>query len=214
MLSAIESDDPTALIGLPLIRTCELLRQAGIDPLRRCCIMTAAPGQLLLVPNTLDLGAPSRCEVQQVLPLGVLQRAASLAHWLAEDARSTRAFLKRVHAVVPLTQPLQAIDIRELPRPPKGGAAAAPAGDGVWRALLAPALAGQDIGLISEAGLPAVADPGAALVAAAHALVDHRAAAARRQFADAGAGGQRPERPELCLRRLPAPGCRPTRWPA
>ncbi|MDP3082233.1 MAG: Maf family nucleotide pyrophosphatase [Rubrivivax sp.] len=33
LLSAIISDDPTALIGLPLIRTCELLRQAGIDPL-------------------------------------------------------------------------------------------------------------------------------------------------------------------------------------
>jgi septum formation protein len=34
LLSAIESDDPTALVGLPLIRTCELLRRAGIDPLR------------------------------------------------------------------------------------------------------------------------------------------------------------------------------------
>jgi len=34
LLHAIESDDPTALIGLPLIRTSELLRQAGIDPLR------------------------------------------------------------------------------------------------------------------------------------------------------------------------------------
>jgi len=34
LLSAIESDDPTALVGLPLIRTSELLRQAGIDPLR------------------------------------------------------------------------------------------------------------------------------------------------------------------------------------
>lgn len=33
LLDAIESDDPTALIGLPLIRTCELLRRAGIDPL-------------------------------------------------------------------------------------------------------------------------------------------------------------------------------------
>lgn len=33
LLDAIESDDPTALIGLPLIRTCALLRQAGIDPL-------------------------------------------------------------------------------------------------------------------------------------------------------------------------------------
>jgi septum formation protein len=34
LLDAIDSDDPTALVGLPLIRTCELLRQAGIDPLR------------------------------------------------------------------------------------------------------------------------------------------------------------------------------------
>ena len=34
LLEAIESDDPTALIGLPLIRTSALLRQAGIDPLR------------------------------------------------------------------------------------------------------------------------------------------------------------------------------------
>lgn len=33
LLSAIESDDPTALIGLPLIRTCTLLREAGLDPL-------------------------------------------------------------------------------------------------------------------------------------------------------------------------------------
>ncbi len=123
-------------------------------------------GRLLLVPNTLDLGAEP-VDIRQLLPLGVLQCAAGLSHWLAEDARSTRAFLKRVHAVVPLAQPLQAIDIRELPRPPKGGAAT---GDAPWGELLAPALAGRDLGLISEAGLPAVADPGAAAVAAAHAL--------------------------------------------
>lgn len=34
LLSSIESDDPTALVGLPLIRTCTLLREAGLDPLR------------------------------------------------------------------------------------------------------------------------------------------------------------------------------------
>lgn len=33
LLQRIDSDDPTALIGLPLMRTCELLRQAGLDPL-------------------------------------------------------------------------------------------------------------------------------------------------------------------------------------
>lgn len=34
LLEAIDSDDPTALVGLPLIRTCELLRLAGLDPLQ------------------------------------------------------------------------------------------------------------------------------------------------------------------------------------
>jgi septum formation protein len=33
LLDAIESDDPTALVGLPLIKTCQLLRRAGLDPL-------------------------------------------------------------------------------------------------------------------------------------------------------------------------------------
>ena len=129
--------------------------------------MTAAPaGRLLLVPNTLDLGAES-VDVQELLPLGVLRQAAALQHWAVEDARSARAFLKRVHAVVPLAQALQAIDIRELPRPRKGSGADVPAAE--WAALLAPALAGHDLGLLSEAGLPAVADPGASLVHAAHA---------------------------------------------
>jgi 16S rRNA (cytidine1402-2'-O)-methyltransferase len=128
-------------------------------------------GRLLLVPNALDLGA-APVDLRQVLPQHVLDVAAGLAHWVAEDARSTRAFLKRVDALVPLAQPLQAIDIRELPRPPKGGAAPTAASADVrpWRELLAPALAGHDLGLISEAGLPAVADPGALLVAQAHGL--------------------------------------------
>lgn len=34
LLESIESDDPTALVGLPLIRTCALLREAGLDPLK------------------------------------------------------------------------------------------------------------------------------------------------------------------------------------
>ena len=125
-------------------------------------------GELLLVPNTLDLGAADAPAIDAVLAMGVLRQAARLAHWVAEDAKTTRAFLKRVDAVAPLAQPLQTIDIRELPRPPKGGRPATVAPD--LAPLLAPALAGADIGLISEAGLPAVADPGAALVASAHRL--------------------------------------------
>lgn len=124
-------------------------------------------GELMLVPNTLDFGAPGAVpELEEVLPLGVIRRAAALQHWVAENAKTTRAFLKRVDAVVPLAQALQTIEIVELPRLQKGARnAAAPNLD----VLLAPALAGHDIGLISEAGLPAVADPGAALVQAAHA---------------------------------------------
>ena len=87
---------------------------------------------------------------------------------MCENAKTTRALLKRVQALVPLAQPLQQIQITELPRPAKGGGKPAAAPD--LRPLLAPALAGHDMGLLSEAGLPAVADPGAALVQAAHAL--------------------------------------------
>ncbi|MBA3625804.1 MAG: ribosomal RNA small subunit methyltransferase I [Methylibium sp.] len=126
-------------------------------------------GRLLLVPNTLDLGTvregSAAPDLRGVLPQHVIETAARLTHWVCENAKTTRAFLKRVDALVPLSQPLQAIDIRELPRPPKGRPDAALPD---LRPLLAPALAGHDIGLISEAGLPAVADPGAALVAAAH----------------------------------------------
>jgi 16S rRNA (cytidine1402-2'-O)-methyltransferase len=129
--------------------------------------MTPPPGRLLLVPNTLDLGGEP-VDLADVLPHGVLRAAAGLQHWVAENAKTTRSFLKRVDALVPLQQPLQALDIRELPRPAKGRAAALD--DDAWRALLAPALRGEDVGLISEAGLPAVADPGATLVATAHAL--------------------------------------------
>lgn len=132
--------------------------------------MNNTTGTLYLVPNTLDLGAVDPAAppaVDDTVPHGSLRTAASLAHWVAENAKTTRAFLKRVHALVPLEQPLQSLDIVELPRPAKGAPATAAAPN--LSALLAPALAGHDMGLISEAGLPAVADPGAALVAAAHA---------------------------------------------
>lgn len=131
-----------------------------------------AQGQLLLVPNTLDLGA-APVPMRAVLPMQVMEQAARLTHWLVEDAKAARAFLKRVGEEVPLAQPLQEMVITELPRAPKGRAGGHPpqgqaAGAAAAADLLAPALAGHDLGLLSEAGLPAVADPGAAVVAAAH----------------------------------------------
>lgn len=126
-------------------------------------------GRLYLVPNTLDFGVEGAAvDLQTVLPLHIIQTAARLEHWAAESAKTTRAFLKRVDAICPLSQPLQELRIVELPRPPKGRANDLVNQNQAWNALLAPALAGHDLGLISEAGLPAVADPGALLVAAAH----------------------------------------------
>ena len=133
-------------------------------------------GRLFLVPNTLDFGMNGQeVDLREVLPDAVLARAASITHWAAENAKTTRAFLKRVGAIHPLAVPLQEQHIEELPRPQKGRGPAAGAvttsssEEKLWLALLEPAMAGHDIGLISEAGMPAVADPGAKLVAAAHA---------------------------------------------
>jgi 16S rRNA (cytidine1402-2'-O)-methyltransferase len=125
-------------------------------------------GKLVLMPNTLDFGCDAAAvpPIQHALPHAVIEQAAQLTHWVAENAKTTRAFLKRVNEVVPLVQPLQSIGIVELPRPPKGQHRPLPQD---LASLLAPTLAGHDMGLISEAGLPAVADPGAALVQAAHA---------------------------------------------
>lgn len=126
----------------------------------------SARGRLWLVPNTLDLGT-AQSELQDVLPLGAIRTAAGLRHWVVENARSSRALLKRVDQVVLLGCALQEIQMVELPRPPKGRPTVA---EPDLSPLLAPAMAGQDVGLMSEAGLPAVADPGSWLVRAAHRL--------------------------------------------
>ena len=65
--------------------------------------MSTPPGVLYLVPNTLDFGTDASAgPIEDVLPAAVLRTAARLTHWVAENAKTTRAFLKRVDAVVPL----------------------------------------------------------------------------------------------------------------
>lgn len=130
----------------------------------------AHTGTLYLVPTPLDFGVDSDAPLGQVLPEHTVATAARLSHWVTENAKSTRAFLKRVAATHPLAAALQAQQITELPRQvhKKGDHDPAQAFDA--RPLLAAAMAGQDIGLVSEAGMPAIADPGASVVRAAHAL--------------------------------------------
>jgi 16S rRNA (cytidine1402-2'-O)-methyltransferase len=110
-------------------------------------------GTLYLIPNT--LGDGDEAALMAVLPAPVRERAGTLASYIGENAKSTRAFLKRIGT----TRPIQEIEIHELNvnTPP-----------GEIDKLLAPLRAGIDTGLVSEAGVPAVADPGALLVRRAH----------------------------------------------
>jgi 16S rRNA (cytidine1402-2'-O)-methyltransferase len=100
---------------------------------------------LYLVPAALG-GAPA-----QVLPAPTIDTVRALRDFAVENAKSARAFLAALGMPCP---------VRELRIAPIDGDAAA---------LLAPLRAGRSLGVISEAGCPGVADPGQALVAAAHA---------------------------------------------
>lgn len=126
------------------------------------------PGTLYLVPAPLDFGCDSPTPLDRVLPSGTLEIAATLQHWVCENAKSTRAYLKRIGEIHPLSTPVQAMQLQELPREVhkkgdhQGGFDA--------QYLLQPALQGLDMGLVSEAGMPAVADPGSSVVRAAHTL--------------------------------------------
>jgi len=107
-------------------------------------------GTLFLVPNLLGAVPPS-----SVLPARTIDVARKLEHWLVETPKPARAFLKSID----VTRPIAELSIRTL--------SDAAAGD--VDAPLATLRAGHDLGLLSDAGWPGVADPGAAVVAAAHA---------------------------------------------
>lgn len=112
---------------------------------------STAPGTLYLLPNALGDNL-----LNEVLPELTLTRLRSLRYVIAENPKSARQLLKRTGT----TTPLQEIRIERLDE--HAPASALPA-------LLAPIAAGSDGGLVSDAGCPAIADPGAPLIALAHA---------------------------------------------
>nr|MDP2191942.1 SAM-dependent methyltransferase [Rhodoferax sp.] len=126
----------------------------------------APSGRLYLIPAPLDFGCDSEMDLQNTMPWGTLSVASRLQYWVCENAKSARAYLKRVNEIAPLRSPLQALNLQELPREvhKKGDHT----GNFDARHLLTPALDGHDVGLVSEAGMPAVADPGSSVVRAAH----------------------------------------------
>ncbi|MEY2952649.1 MAG: hypothetical protein RLZZ401_736 [Pseudomonadota bacterium] len=131
-------------------------------------------GTLYLVPAPLDFGCAPTGPLDAVLPHQTLLVAARLQHWVAENAKSTRAYLKRVGDCVPLVGSIQTLHIQELPRQAHKAGDHNPAAQTFdAKALLTaalPAHGGHDIGLVSEAGMPAIADPGSSVVRAAHEL--------------------------------------------
>ncbi|ODU40866.1 MAG: SAM-dependent methyltransferase [Thiobacillus sp. SCN 63-374] len=107
-------------------------------------------GTLYLIPVPLGPVSPDAC-----LPPETLAVTRRLEHFVVERAKTARAHLKAMGH----PQPLQSLHLEEL-NEHTPAAAILP--------LLASLKAGHDVGLLSEAGCPAVADPGAALVMAAH----------------------------------------------
>jgi 16S rRNA (cytidine1402-2'-O)-methyltransferase len=116
-------------------------------------------GTLYLIPNTLGPTASEPGALSHILPEQVQDIASRLDYFVAENAKTARAFLKLVGLKHPLAKPLQEIEIAELNVNTPAQALAA---------LLQPLIDGRDAGLVSEAGVPAVADPGADLVRLAH----------------------------------------------
>lgn len=107
-------------------------------------------GRLILVPNLLGVVPP-----ENVLPARTLTMARSLAHFVVENAKPARQFLKSLSPATPLRE-IAIEEIGEAPTPQR------------CAELLAPVRQGHDVGLLSDAGCPGVADPGALLVAEAH----------------------------------------------
>ncbi|WP_299451330.1 SAM-dependent methyltransferase [uncultured Pigmentiphaga sp.] len=111
-----------------------------------------APGTLHLIPVSLGDAPPERW-----LPAEARTLAGQLDTYIAENAKTARAFLKAIGTV----RPIQEITIHTLD---------AKTDERDIAAWLKPVAAGGRIGLVSEAGCPAVADPGARVARAAHEM--------------------------------------------
>lgn len=115
-------------------------------------MQTQTTAMLHLIPVGL-----SESDISTWLPDTAQQQAASLNYYIAENAKTARAFLK----LLQLERPIQEITIQTL---------TTKTDDQTIRQWLAPLKTNESIGLVSEAGCPAVADPGAKVVAMAHEL--------------------------------------------
>jgi 16S rRNA (cytidine1402-2'-O)-methyltransferase len=110
----------------------------------------ALPTKLYLIPNTLGEVA-----IDQSLPAYVSKVVSALRHFLVEDEKSARKFIKQLAPHLNIRE-LSINALNEHTKPHE------------LTALIAPLREGHPIGIISEAGCPAIADPGAEIVRLAH----------------------------------------------
>lgn len=114
--------------------------------------METTKGILYLVPCHL-----SEDQMATILPPSTIDIATQLTFWVAENEKTARRFLRDVGTKIPLNN-LVFSELNKLTDP------------ALVKSMLFPALEGNDLGLISEAGCPAVADPGSRLVEVAHQM--------------------------------------------
>lgn len=110
-----------------------------------------AAGTLYFIPVPLAEGTSP----QQVLPAEVVQRMHSLRHFIVENEKTARQFLAASGHPVPIRELQLSVLTKDTPNKD-------------LQKLLHPLQQGIDVGLMSEAGCPGIADPGAALAAVAH----------------------------------------------
>ena len=107
-------------------------------------------GKLYLIPSPLGDNEPA-----EVIPAPVLELLKSISTYVVEEARTVRRYLSRAGLKGHIEE-LRLVELNEHTTPAE------------VKAMLPLFDEGNNVGLISEAGLPAVADPGAALVALCH----------------------------------------------
>lgn len=110
-------------------------------------------GKIYLIPNF--LGDISQCDTEKNFPAENISIIRSIKHFIVEDVRTSRRFLKRVDKSINIDE-LQFYELNKRTRPED------------VPAYLRAAEEGQDMGIISEAGCPGVADPGSDAVVVAH----------------------------------------------
>ena len=111
--------------------------------------MAKSKGTLYLIPNTLGSGTDKYATQQ------LASTVSNLEHFIVEEIKSARRLLRQLG----ITRPLEELDFRMLNEHTRSQE---------MDSIMEPLLQGLDMGLISEAGVPCVADPGSSVVAMAH----------------------------------------------